>query len=350
MKTYKPNLENLQSFMNQSQSSGSDVNWWSLPNGMSSIRILPPWDPTGRVALAVYSHRIEYQDPGSNFKKYSWTCVNRTFGRSCNICAGLSKLKEAGVSTEEYDATGCTYYVNALVMHDPQYDNAQKLGRSTDGLKAPYSHVLMRIPKVVYSFIVSQITSPLVGDITDPANGIDILVTREGSGLNTKYTPTLSPNGHTAIPEEVLSKIDLYNLDEVFGAGFDDERINRMIESLNTSASGMRSAVAQTQQNMGGIPNYGGYAASYQAQIPQPQYQAPAPNYQMPPQPQYHQAPQPQYQASTVAPQAAPAVQSTASATNNGIPLPKCFGKYDPSNVNCVVCGSEIDCKNRSAQ
>lgn len=358
----KPNLDSLQDYMtNNQQSSTGDVNWWNIPNGMSSIRVLPPWDPTGRIALGVFSHRIEYQDPESNYRKYSWTCVNRTFGKRCNICEGLERIKASGVSIDEYLPDTCTYYINALVIYDPAYDNAVKMGRDPKGTQAPYSHVLMRIPKSVYTWIVSQITSPLVGDITDPQTGINLVINKEGAGLSTRYSTTLSPDGRTPIPPEVLNTLELYNLDEIFSSGFEDARVERMVASLNKSANYMHGGVPQVQQGVGGIPNYG----YQQPSVPQPS--APQYNPQIPqapvgtppiptiPSPQYTPVqntttvPQPQYGAPTQRP-AQPTMPQAPVSTQpvpNQTQVPKCFGQYNPADVNCVVCGFEIDCSQK---
>ena len=90
---YQPNLENMQQYLNQEKEKGGDgPTWWSIPAGMSSIRILPPWDPTGRVALPVYMHPIEYKGEGMSYTKYKWTCVNKTFNKPCPICEGLAGM------------------------------------------------------------------------------------------------------------------------------------------------------------------------------------------------------------------------------------------------------------------
>ena len=87
--SYQPNLENMQQYLSNenNKSSGDGPNWWSIPAGMSIVRILPPWDPTGRVALPVFMHPIEFKGADMAFTKYNWTCVNKTFNKPCAICA-----------------------------------------------------------------------------------------------------------------------------------------------------------------------------------------------------------------------------------------------------------------------
>lgn len=381
MQFNKPNLQGLQDYLtnSQSQGQGSDINWWSIPSGMSSIRVLPPWDPTGRIALGVYSHRIEYKEPESSYTKYSWTCVEKTFGKPCNICAGLKRLQEAGITTTDYQPTSVTYYVNALVIYDPVYDNAIKMGRTPEGnAQKPYSLVVMRIPKTVYSWIVSQITSPLVGDITDPMNGCNIVITKEGTGINTRYSCTLSPEGRTAIPNEVLNSLELYNLDDIFSTGFDDDRINKMVDSLYRSASGIQQQAPQFQQQMpsyGNAPVYPNPVMPNPASVQAPQTPATQMYYpsqqqtvvQTPPVmptgiptspfggapqspqnvPQPVQTPQ-MMQPSTPSPVTPQTVQAPAQSVAPQVNLPKCYGQHNPSSVNCVVCPHEIECSQKA--
>lgn len=364
----KPNLQGLQDYLNNnSQPQGDSIRWWSLPDGMCVIRILPPWDARGMIALPVYSHRITYNDPNSKYPKYTWTCVEKTFGKACNICRGLAQLRESGANTEQWDPTDRKFYANALVIHDPNY------GRVQDAL-APNTHVLLRLPKTVYDWIVSQITNPQIGDITDPQSGIDVMVTKTGKGLETKYACTLSPNGRTPIDPNVLSSLTLYDISDIFSTGFDDQRVEGLVNSLRSAATQMTAAMPQFQQQMNSnypqIPQY----QQYQAPMP-PQYQAPAaPVYQPPQQPQTPPAPpvsspaqgfqgyqtQPQTPSvpaspygSQVPPMAPPSPVQTPPSPAPVAPMtapqatgshPTCYGKYDQSSVTCVVCPHEVEC------
>ena len=334
---YAPNLDTMQKYLQDesNNSGGSDIKWWSIPKGSSAIRILPPWDPTGRVALPVFSHPIEFQGKDMGYKKYTWTCVNKTFNKPCAICEGLAGLAASGVDISNWEARQRKYYFNAIVLQDPSNQ------------VAPGTHVLMKAPKTFYDWIISQITNPMIGDITSVDNGIDIICTREGEGLGTSYNMTLSPNGRTPINKEYLDKItDLYNLDDIFSTGFEQEQVNELIQSLGRSASMMNTAVTNTVAQMGG------YQAPISPQpiaptpvVPAPQVppmQAPQQPIQtpIPPAPTAPQGfPMPVPQAPTQAPQ--PAVAPSINAANT----PKCFGQYNPGSVNCVVCGSELQCK-----
>lgn len=372
---FQPNLQNLEGYMknNGSGEEGAKFKWWSIPQGMSSIRIMPPWDPTGRVALTVYSHNIEYQGNGMKYKKYNWSCLNKTFGKKCNICEGLQRLAAAGVDVSNYEANRRSFYINAMVMFDPEYDACIKRGlppEKCDGV-APGTLVVMRTPKTIYDWIVSSIVNPMIGDITSVTNGIDVYITKEGTGLNTTYTATLSPNGRSAIPQEYLDKIEsLNNLDEIFSTGFEDEQVNGLIDSLSAAPAALQQQVPNMMNQMGG----------YQQPMQQPAYGQPVAPVQQPtsaPNPWAAQAPTaaapnpwaaPQGTAAPVAPPpvsvpgfppddlpftmndtpAAPPMPQPMAAAPASDGMPGCFGKYNPGDVKCVTCAHEISCQGSS--
>lgn len=389
--SHAPNLANLQSYLNEEKSKqnyGDGPNWWSIPLGMSSVRILPPWDPSGRIALAVTMHPIEYQNSTMKYKKYNWTCVSKTFGKPCKICEGLQEMAAAGVDISKFEATRRQFYMNVIVMHDPRYQASIQAGKSPEQSEgvAPGTHVLMKTPKTIYDWVISQITNPMVGDITSLTQGIDVYITKEGSGLNTKYTPTLSPNGRTPVPQEYLSKIEsLYNIDEIFSTGFDDNLIAELVNHLKKSAGAIANNVPTMVNQMAGYPTPAPAPAMAPPQMPivyestgvppvAPPVPTPVPTPAMPPQytgtppvqspiapspfngggsgvPPFTAPAGPNYgtpAAAPVQPQAVPSpIPAPSSPTEMN--LPKCFGQYNPQQVTCVVCPAEIPCSQRTA-
>jgi hypothetical protein len=350
---YQPNLDSMQSYLkeNEKKQEKDTVTWWNIPAGLSVVRIMPPWDATGRVALPVYHHPIEFQSPEMKYKKYNWTCSLTTFGKPCPICEVLTELRSAGVDVQAWESGRRQFYYNAIVMHDPVHAQGLAQGQPPEkaGGVAPGTLVIMKSPKVIYDWVISQITNPMVGDITSIENGIDIYITKEGTGLNTKYTPTLSPDGRKPVPKEYLDKIDaLYNLDDVFGAGFDETAMAKLTDHLRRSASAISNSVGNTVATMGG------YA---QPVPPQPMYQQPPMTYQQPgvaPSPFAQNvapamlvAPSPVTPASFQQPMTPtePSVAPPPSVAPTDATVPECFGNYNAASVSCVVCPSEIACQ-----
>lgn len=414
---HKPNIQQMEQYLRESQenqnrnnNSRDSIRWWNFPEGMSVIRVLPPWDPTGRIALPVYSHRIQFRGKNMKFDKFNWTCVNATFGKQCVICDALAEMQAAGVNVDNWSpySNSRKFYFNAIVMHDPVYHAmVVQQGKNPEEVPgvAPGTHVLVRSPKTVYDWIVAQITNPLIGDITDIQNGIDIYVTKEGSGLSTKYNCTLSPNGRTPVPKEYLDKIEkLYNPDEIFSQAAEPEVLQELVEHLKRSAGLLTGGIPATHGIMAGpmapgaTPNSvppggfgtGGFGSgtvnvSPQASAPsvppppeppvQEHVDAAGNKYQLinnqwvlvepatPPAPPTSSAPQsaptspsaapeppvtPQPQVAPQAPQvptAPPAgAPPTAPADARDSGRPKCFGQHNPADVKCVVCPYELDC------
>lgn len=334
----KPNIDNLQEYL-KSSSSGGGPKWWSIPSGVSSIRILPPWSPAGNIALRVFMHPIEFKDESMSYTKYNWTCVNKTYGKPCPICDGLQHMAAAGVDISAYEANRSQFYVNAIVMMD-----AAK--KTSEG-----SHVVARIPKTMYDWIVSQITNPMIGDITDTNAGIDVFVTRTGTGLGTEYSMTLSPNGRQPIPPAYLDQItSLYDLDDIFSAGPLPNQVEPLLNHLKRSAGFIAAGAPQVAREAAG------YAPQNYVQPPQ-QYNQTVPNQTYNPAPPFNVntaqeqpsvAPSPFAGGASTAPQSTPTQQAPAvhqpPVGNN---LPKCFGQYNAGEVQCVICPHEIACNKK---
>lgn len=346
---HQPNVENLQQYLSKENSprEGS-TSWWSIPAGMSSVRILPPWDPSGRVALPVYMHPIEFQGEGMSYKKYNWTCVGKTFNKHCPICSGLSEIAASGADISNWEANRRQFYFNVLVMHDPTYKAGSNQGT------APGTHAIMKAPKTLYDWVIAQITNPMIGDITSPTNGIDIYITKEGSGLGTSYSMTLSPNGRTTIPQEYLDKItELYNLDDIFSAGFEQKQIDELVSHLKKSAGVLSNSVSSTVSQMAGYNTPSASQTPIQqsmfqnntAQQTPPWVASPANQFNTPAPSPFSSMQTPLSNQSASAPK--PQVTSPSPSTGVGA-TPKCFGQYNPGNVNCVVCPHELNCSKSS--
>jgi hypothetical protein len=351
MKVYKPNLENMSSYLKENSSNYDGPKWYNIPSGSCMIRILPPWDPTGRVALTVYSHRIEYQGKNMKFKKYNWTCLDKTFGKPCKICESLALLRASNVDTTVYDSNSRTFYCNMIVINDPEYDMDIKSGKSPDNCHgtAPGTHCIMRLPKTLYDWLVSQITNPMIGDVTSIDNGIDIIITKEGTGLGTTYKATLSPNGRTAIPKEYLDNIEsLYNLDEVFSSGFDDETMEDLTNHIKRSSNMISSGIQNMSQQMSGVPYVQQPSMPYQNNSTGQAPQVPNVNISSNNPPSFGQyaSGQQNMQVNTGVKQQVPNSPSLANTSDN-TSLLTCYGNYNPGDIKCVTCSYEVSCKNK---
>lgn len=174
---------------------------WKPAKGKNKIRILPSWrgnnDP------------LFFHDFGQHFVKNSkdeleaiYLCVEKTFGKDCPVCQAIGHgiqnandddtvklLKKANASQK--------YLMNVLVLSDP--DEKKRLEPQ-----------IMEAGLTVFESICNIIDE--YGDITSLTEGVDLVITREGSSqFDTKYTVMPSPKS-VKVPSTVMANV--HNLDE----------------------------------------------------------------------------------------------------------------------------------------
>ena len=198
---------------------------FKFPIGKTKIRILPSWRGDGEMQF--------WHDFGTHFIKDDkgetaaiYVCTDKTYNRDCEICKSIG----LGIKNAHDDETiellkeanaGQQYLMNALIRGD-------------ENSKEP---VLLAVGIGVFSDICDIIEE--YDDITDLENGIDLTVTREGSGRrDTKYT--VIPAAKSAkVPKEVMTKV--VNLDE-YVAQEDDGNLHKAIAAVASSAGLLPSA------------------------------------------------------------------------------------------------------------
>ncbi|CDT53647.1 conserved hypothetical protein [Vibrio coralliirubri] len=171
---------------------------FKFPIGKTKIRLLPSWrlgdDP--QFFHDFGSHYIK-NDKGETEAVY--VCTEKTFGQDCEICKAIGM----GIKSAHDDETiellkdansGQQYLMNAIVRGDANN-------------KEP---VLIAAGIGIFESICEIIAE--YGDITDLKEGVDLTISREGSGRNdTKYTVIPAAKSES-VPKEVLGKA--LNLDE----------------------------------------------------------------------------------------------------------------------------------------
>lgn len=196
------------------------------PNaGRNRYRILPGWregDPTF------------YHDFGQHFIKgvdkaikAVYMCVDQTYGKPCPIC--------------EQIATGIRMSTDDLITNTLQEAKSSKrilmnvLALDSDQPDTP--QVLEVGPSVFMGIL--NLFDEWGADLLDLEKGQDIVIHREGTGVNTKYTVQVGAKSKP-VPATVMKK--LHNLDE-FVAQESEEVAKRAINALG-SVAGVMPALA----------------------------------------------------------------------------------------------------------
>lgn len=166
--------------------------------GTSRYRILPSW----RGERQQFWH-----DFGQHFVKKDGTiaaiymCTEKTYGRPCDVCSAI----ESGIKGATDDHTieqlkeaksGSRVLVNAIHVD-----------------KTPNQVDILELPPTAFAMVVSimQEWEEAGESVLDLDKGKDFLVTREGTGLKTKYTVQVAAKA-APLPAGAMSMLN--NLDE----------------------------------------------------------------------------------------------------------------------------------------
>jgi len=153
------------------------------------FRIGPSLTPDGKVVRQVLKFFVpkNFNDPQSEKDVFLWPeGSEQTTGRQNPILEAISRLKQVGVSEEllsDIDPVDCAY-VQGWFRDDT--------GVNVTRIKPQW----INLKKSQYNQLVQAIGNQrkIYGDLFNPVNGWDWLITRSGSGrYNTKYTLSVVP-------------------------------------------------------------------------------------------------------------------------------------------------------------
>ncbi|MFK3741024.1 hypothetical protein [Massilia sp. TN1-12] len=189
-----------------------------LEAGENRVVILPGWraeDPTW------------YHDFGQHFIKDEadqikavYLCTHATFEKDCAVCSALAAATRAAADDALTEVLGKakasrTVLVNALMLDS----------------KEPNTPVILELKRGIFEQIL-DIVIEYEGKPLDPDAAIILKLSRDGKGLNTKYSAM--PTAKTLkVPAAVLGK--LHNLDD-YVKQESEEQERRAIGAINSVA------------------------------------------------------------------------------------------------------------------
>lgn len=161
--------------------------FWKPPVGRSTIRIMPP---VGNMGASFFvetgSHRL-----GETF----YTCPALSSGGQlpCPICETNEGLWQSGLkkAAAKFRASK-QFMVNIVVRGKP--------GQEDQG------PVVWQFGVTVLGQLAATISDPDFGDVSDMETGTDVVVTRTGEGMSTKYqiSPKRNPSALSANAEQLM--------------------------------------------------------------------------------------------------------------------------------------------------
>lgn len=175
--------------------------------GKHVYRILPTWRLNTMPEKCKEETQPFWHDFGmhwvrssTNGKPVAYICLDKTFGVDCPVCAAIGR----GISNTNDDDT-----VDLLKSANSQQKFLLNVLHRSSPDK-PNEVQVMEVGPKIFDQILEFISE--YGDITDLENGKDLIINREGSGLDTKYTVLPAANSKP-VGKEVMS--NLYDLDAV---------------------------------------------------------------------------------------------------------------------------------------
>lgn len=168
-------------------------------DGKHSYRILPSWRG-GEEKQFWHDYSMHFVKTVESGQKPAavYLCVDKTYGKPCEVCESIKKAMahssdDAMTKRLKEAQSAQRYLMNVLHLTGTEPGKVQVLELGTTAFEA------------VCALIGEW------GDITDPHTGRDIVITRSGTGLDTKYT--VQPAAVTKpVPAAALTQ--LVNLDE----------------------------------------------------------------------------------------------------------------------------------------
>ena len=199
-KVHKTNMETIEKKL---ASIGSGL-FFKAKEGLNIVRILPPWNDQGD---PFYEATLHY---GLKMEGKMVTVP----GPHPIIMKEIEKLEKAGREDSKLAkrlAPRIKFYANIL---------DRKTGKVS----------IWGFSRKILKTILGYMGDPDYGDITDPDRGHDLVIDREGSGMNdTRYEVRIKPK-----PSELGDEVDLDKLpklDEVIGEEISDDDVEEMLEA-----------------------------------------------------------------------------------------------------------------------
>ncbi|GAL23040.1 putative regulator [Vibrio maritimus] len=178
--------------------SGQRADVMRIPMGKHKFRILPAHkdaaDDQFWADFGLHYIKGDEKDAtsGRNKVKAVYVCVDKTFEKPCDVCAAIEEAARHASDDEQLELIEEAKCRRAEILLNVVHRN------SSD--KSNIAQILQMTPTTFEKVIDIMEEYP---EMIDPKEGIDLLITREGTGLNTKYNVMPAAKSEP-VPDEVL--------------------------------------------------------------------------------------------------------------------------------------------------
>lgn len=199
-------------------------NFWAPKSGTSNIRLMPPWTDGGEeFEREVWMH----WNVGKGETQMTFVCPVKTpnvVGSTgeCPICNHVASLRATDDPADEEIAEKIRakprYYTNIIDNEDPVFVQADvdewKARQKDKNASCPFNVGDTKIQvfnfgPMIYEKLLKMF-SELQMDLTDLVDGYDVLITKSGKDMGTKYDAMVKP---PAKPVNIIGTLSLADLD-----------------------------------------------------------------------------------------------------------------------------------------
>jgi hypothetical protein len=157
--------------------SGLRADVLKVPMGKSKFRILPAHPDLGAEADFWVDFGQHYIKDVEGKTKAVYVCTDKTFGRPCGVCHALEVAGRSASSDDEIKYIEESRCKRAEIIVNVLHLN------SSDKANVPQ---LLQLTPSTFAKVLDLVDE--YGDISSLTEGTDLIITREGSGLNTEYS------------------------------------------------------------------------------------------------------------------------------------------------------------------
>jgi hypothetical protein len=199
-----------------------------LKSGKNRIRVMPPWTDEGKNAYQWWREVWTHWGVGPDDEnKKTVACPKKTpqldgAATDCPVCDEVERLRATGDPADLEEAKALRarmrVFVNAIDLEDPEWTQEnidEMIGAGVEEDRLPE----VGDPKIQVLGFGSMIFKELLDyyndeiDMTDLEEGYNVIITKEGKDLNTKYRVRLEKNiSQAPVPDDDPK---LHNLDMV---------------------------------------------------------------------------------------------------------------------------------------
>lgn len=198
--------------------SGLRADVMKVPNGKNKFRILPAHPDLGPDAdfWADFGQHFIKDTEGKT--KFVYVCADKTFGRPCGVCHALEVAGRSASTDDEIKAIEESRCKRAEIIVNVLHLN------SSDKANVPQ---LLQLTPTTFAKILDLVDE--YGDIVSLTEGTDLIITREGSGLNTEYSVQPARESKKVDPSVMSGVINL----QEFVQQESEEGARKAVQNIN---------------------------------------------------------------------------------------------------------------------